>query len=725
MKYRFNGFDCIVLVVVALTLSSVLSMQLQRRRSAARREQCSDKLRELTIAAHAYHQVYRQFPSGAGGTDQGAARPAAGNDLRLSAFVTLLPFYDQQKTWDLITEPFQATSSRSNSETFPPMGPVPRFDPQIYTPWSMRPAMLVCPADRSGSQQLQAANYVMNYGDAVHLAGDLCGYAKSDFKQITATLATHRGVFARERVIRMRDVVDGTSNTLLFSEAKISGTQVAKDVAGLAANPSLALKQYSANQCWSGGRESVWCDGLLRSSGFQTILPPGSPSATSLSGELSAVMSASSYHPDGVYVAFVDGHVAFMSASVDAGESASPSVGPAGVSVDGQRLAPPGRPSPYGVWGALGTRNMREEISRREIIELSEVPRSTGLRIDVNPEPDDKKQTQTPSPMPSEMRTPEPKMAAAENADLGNTAPQRDDSAIETPSTAPLKQAPMQAADVIAVKPVPNSIALEAPMAVKPNVPVEPELSQTSETPSSMKPTPIESNVTRAVPTEPDAVPDPLMSVVEEAAEPNAAVSSEVKPIEATKPDAIAIENPLRKWSLADSAEPLIASLVSCDDRGNVVMKLATGETIERSLADFTSQDAYQIVASRTESMKRALEQARLADQQLAQSRLRPQLVEALKLLENKHFDHYLKRFYHPKLTSAERLRDLAERVSQRRGDFIQVLDDAIRSIDQGKIKTALDDDGVSLHLKTLSQGHPADLSMKYLDGAWYFTESD
>ena len=124
-------------------------------------------------------------------------------------------------------------------------------------------------------------------------------------------------------------------------------------MSGLPSEPALALEAVKNDQVdfWPEGRQACWADGSLRSVGFQTILPPGSPSATSDKGELEGVMSASSYHlADGAHALFADGHIRFIRSSIDAGDPSRPSV------ADQPGLTPPKSPSPYGVWGALGTR---------------------------------------------------------------------------------------------------------------------------------------------------------------------------------------------------------------------------------------------------------------------------------------------------------------------------------------------------------------------------------
>ena len=66
-------------------------------------------------------------------------------------------------------------------------------------------------------------------------------------------------------------------------------------------------------------------------------------------------MSASSHHPGGVMVCFVNGAVAFISDSIDCGNTALPCVG---IESDTQQHTP----SPYGLWGALGTRGAEDGI---------------------------------------------------------------------------------------------------------------------------------------------------------------------------------------------------------------------------------------------------------------------------------------------------------------------------------------------------------------------------
>ena len=334
-------------------------MQITRHRAAARLTGCANNLKQLGLGFHNYHAAYKQLPRGAGGTDTGGeSKPLAGNSGRLSAFVALTPFLEHQPLWEKISNP-----QTSGAKRFPPMGPVPWFDADEYEPWSLRPSLLVCSDEPAAETYPLASSYVMNYGDGVSQVF----FGPGDFPRPNDTASyrtirsNQRGVFGRQLDYKFRDILDGLSNTLMLAEAKFVDTPVAKDVTGLPLNPSLAIEAQKGSEFWPAGRDARWCDGLLRSSGFQTILPPGSPSATSDEGDQTAVMSASSHHGEGCHVLMCDGAVRFVKGSIDAGDPSSPSIGIR----DGKPisdLSGPGRKSPYGLWGALGTRASKETI---------------------------------------------------------------------------------------------------------------------------------------------------------------------------------------------------------------------------------------------------------------------------------------------------------------------------------------------------------------------------
>ena len=82
---------------------------------------------------------------------------------------------------------------------------------------------------------------------------------------------------------------------------------------------------------------------------------------------MGGVTPASSRHPGGAHVLMSDGAVVFITDSIDAGGVHSPTVY-LDMNADGNRSdsSPPpaqvGAASPFGLWGALGTRSSREVV---------------------------------------------------------------------------------------------------------------------------------------------------------------------------------------------------------------------------------------------------------------------------------------------------------------------------------------------------------------------------
>ena len=99
-----------------------------------------------------------------------------------------------------------------------------------------------------------------------------------------------------------------------------------------------------------------YADGYVVRTGFNTVLPPNSPSCGIYQNPNNAanwnhgVLSASSYHPGGVVLAKADGATTFILDTIDPGNL--------GVKNEWHSDAQ----SPYGVWGAMGSKAGGEVI---------------------------------------------------------------------------------------------------------------------------------------------------------------------------------------------------------------------------------------------------------------------------------------------------------------------------------------------------------------------------
>ncbi len=117
-----------------------------------------------------------------------------------------------------------------------------------------------------------------------------------------------------------------------------------------------------------------WACGLPIHSAVNTILPPNgvtycstndirrsnNPTRRSIN---SYVVSAGSRHQGGCHVLMGDGAVTFITDSIDTGDSSLQTVS----NLATQLTSRPGSQSPYGVWGAMGTRASKEIIGEEAL----------------------------------------------------------------------------------------------------------------------------------------------------------------------------------------------------------------------------------------------------------------------------------------------------------------------------------------------------------------------
>ncbi len=118
---QFSIADLGCVLVCGLVALSIALVGVQRQRAAARGVTCVNNLKQLGLALHNYHSAYKQMPMGSGGSSAAAgAELWQNNQDRLSAWVGLTPFAEQQALWEEISNP-----KRVGAITFPSMGPRP------------------------------------------------------------------------------------------------------------------------------------------------------------------------------------------------------------------------------------------------------------------------------------------------------------------------------------------------------------------------------------------------------------------------------------------------------------------------------------------------------------------------------------------------------------------------------------------------------------------------
>lgn len=351
--YAFTLVELLVVITIIGILIALLLPAVQAAREAARRSQCTNNLKQLGLAVHNYVDVHRVFPQKRAGTTAGGCALSNGNFG--SGLMRLFPFFEQSALYAQWSTP-----QTFNGTNFTAYGPC-MWDAVApnYVPYFARVPTLLCPSDGAAfnlpATNRGPTNYMLSVGDTV-------SYDNNDTGTNGARI---RGPFGNgPNSMSFADITDGTSNTAMLSERLYPNDSWTvrrgniHSFAAVATSPAACLGTISPtdrNRFATGSSVTNWAarfdHGSASHIAFNTVLPPNSPSCGSTNNDDSShgAWSATSEHPGGVNVALCDASVRFISETINTGD---PTLAPV-----------TGGISPYGVWGALGSRNGREAVS--------------------------------------------------------------------------------------------------------------------------------------------------------------------------------------------------------------------------------------------------------------------------------------------------------------------------------------------------------------------------
>ncbi len=359
-SYAFTLVELLVVIAIIGILVGLLLPAVQAAREAARRMQCSNNLKQLALASLNYESAYKIFPAmstGANIPGQTWETTWQSAGERHSTFYGLLPFAEQVNLSNTINSGAPDPAQGASVQT--PNGP---HSLRPYAPYQAKISYHYCPSDPgaagpalgwdSGSPGI---NYAVNLGDSS------MGQGGNNFVWERGT----RGMFEHANGKSIAFATDGTSNTLLMSEntiylgqGKLHGHYTLMTPAQFRASPILCAQTKGPNGSIVGPLPSshfrdgeAWMSGYPMIMGFNTVLPPNSASCANDRGEWEeGIFPADSYHTGGVNAVMTDGSVHFISESIDTGNLTLPM--PFG-----------GGPSPYGVWGSMGSATGGESYS--------------------------------------------------------------------------------------------------------------------------------------------------------------------------------------------------------------------------------------------------------------------------------------------------------------------------------------------------------------------------
>ncbi len=393
-EFGFTLVELLVVIAIIGVLVGLLLPAVQAAREAARRMSCSNNFKQIGLGIHNYHAAFNIIPKhgtgtpNRGGTPEGpnaATAPMASSRLEVSWLVGITPFIEQQALWEQISNPYRDAVSGAR---FPPMGPNPRRSighhaTARYEPWLTEIPTLRCPSDPGVGLPAQGrTNYVACVGDSAHrMMGGVGDNGNESTAAAISRSASCRGFFVHRYDSAFRDVLDGLSNTIAAGEVATdlgnndtrtrAALSTSANVRAVGGNSTCDVHVNAGRpQFWAptatfvplagGGTEPEqrrgfkWAMSRLIWGNFNTILPPNDLLCFESNNFNWGIAPASSRHQGGCHVLMGDGAVKFVTDSIEAGNRQSAHVGNFGGSV------PPGSESPFGLWGALGTKAASE-----------------------------------------------------------------------------------------------------------------------------------------------------------------------------------------------------------------------------------------------------------------------------------------------------------------------------------------------------------------------------
>jgi prepilin-type N-terminal cleavage/methylation domain-containing protein/prepilin-type processing-associated H-X9-DG protein len=326
----FTLIELLVVIAIIAVLIALLLPAVQAAREAARRAQCVNNLKQIGLGLHNYHSVHDVFALGA--TLQPCDPGTTHNWSCWSAQAMLLPYMEQSALYN---------AANFNWAPEPYAEPTPQDAGYKSTGGSINSTVyntkinsFLCPSDGNAGNP-DNNSYHGSVGTTTYNTGQHS--------------PASTGVFGMQMSYGIRDITDGSSNTIAFAEAITGSSNTNTPTKGngtgnsgskLASNildvnvPGINAVKTDLQACnvmfqtafLADDRGYRWGMGAMGYTLFNTIVPPNGAGGqyawnscrTDCCDQAQAAhyLPASSYHAGGVNVLMSDGSVKFIKNSV-------------------------------------------------------------------------------------------------------------------------------------------------------------------------------------------------------------------------------------------------------------------------------------------------------------------------------------------------------------------------------------------------------------------------
>jgi prepilin-type N-terminal cleavage/methylation domain-containing protein/prepilin-type processing-associated H-X9-DG protein len=297
LRRAFTLVELLVVVAIIGVLVALLLPAVQSARETARRMQCSNHIKQWTLAFHNYHDTNQSLPA------------ASKNNMRHVWVYSMWPYVEQKALYDLYDQ---------RIHFYLPPNTIGGGDANLKYqnldngPTGRRIKLYYCPSDRfgaylnsTGDNYIRAkGNYQVNFGSIMHPHPNVASnpplaWGPFGFKDFTTS--------SLPRYTRMGEIVDGTSNTLLMAEM-IMPRDDANDHRGDILNDDFACTYFATITTPNSTAPDV-----LVAARCPSPNPPGMPCV----GGANHYKTTRSRHPSGVNASLCDGSVRFISNNIN------------------------------------------------------------------------------------------------------------------------------------------------------------------------------------------------------------------------------------------------------------------------------------------------------------------------------------------------------------------------------------------------------------------------